>query len=249
MVNLKYARKYVAIKAGNTRLNMPDTIQWLSVILLVFLFNNASTEAFSSQFYHRQQYQFDGLLICSNGRPFSRGALISSRKSFSRLNMALKKDSAFDNAQKLESVKSAVVGALAGGVALTPLALLHDTVFGEYAGIVNGAAQWEFDTDMGSLQAALFAIVYRYCIREDENPMLNQGIIGAFVLVRVLSKIRVPSYCSYAPLDCGEPLGYFDWNMLSQAGWAGVESAALFGVAALAMDYCFSRDIISKFRS
>jgi len=47
----------------------------------------------------------------------------------------------------------------------------------------------------------------------------------------------------------GEPLGYFDWNMLSQAGWAGVESAALFGVAALAMDYCFSRDIISKFRS
>ena len=39
-------------------------------------------------------------------------------------------------------------------------------------------------------------------IREDENPMLNQGIIGAFVLVRVLSKIRVPSYCSYAPLDC-----------------------------------------------
>lgn len=78
--------------------------------------------------------------------------------------------------------------------------------------------------------------------------MLNQGVIGAFVIVRVLSKIQIPAYCSAAPLDCGEPLGYFDWNTLSQAALSGVESAALFGGAALAMDYCFSRGIISKFR-
>jgi hypothetical protein len=86
-------------------------------------------------------------------------------------------------------------------------------------------------------------------IRDDNNPMLNQGVIGAFALVRTLSKVRVPSYCSFAPLDCGEPIGYFDWNMISQVGWGGAESAALFGVAALAMDYCFKRDIIKKFSS
>jgi hypothetical protein len=73
-------------------------------------------------------------------------------------------DDPFDNAQKFESVKSGVVGALAGGIALTPLALLHDTAFGAFSGIVNGPAQWEFDTDMGSIEAALFAIVYRYCV-------------------------------------------------------------------------------------
>jgi len=36
--------------------------------------------------------------------------------------------------------------------------------------------------------------------------------------------------------------------MLSQVAWSGIESAALFGVAAAAMDYSFSRGIVSKFR-
>ena len=32
--------------------------------------------------------------------------------------------------------------------------------------------------DMGSLQSALFAIVYRYCVREDDdNEMLNMGVM------------------------------------------------------------------------
>ena len=32
--------------------------------------------------------------------------------------------------------------------------------------------------DMGSLQSALFAIVYRYCVREDDdNDMLNMGVM------------------------------------------------------------------------
>jgi len=55
---------------------------------------------------------------------------------------------------------------------------------------------------MGSLEAALFAIVYRYAIRGDENPMLNQGVVGAFVFVRTLSRVQVPRYCSAAPLSC-----------------------------------------------
>jgi hypothetical protein len=66
----------------------------------------------------------------------------------------------------------------------------------------NGVAQWEFDTDMGLLESALFAIVYRYCVRTDDNAMLNQGVIGAFVVVRMLSRIQVPLYCVAAPLDC-----------------------------------------------
>ena len=42
-------------------------------------------------------------------------------------------------------------------------------------------------------------------IREDDNPMLNQGVIGAFAIVRVLSKVQVPDYCTFAPLNCKFP--------------------------------------------
>jgi len=156
-------------------------------------------------------------------------------------------DDAFSFGQRIESVKSGVVGALSGGIALAPISASHDILFGEGT-VANGLAQWEFDTDTGSLQAALFAIVYRYCIRQNINPMLNQGIISAFAAVRTLSKVQIPDYCGFAPLDCGSPLGYLDWNLLYQLTWGSLESFALFGVAASAMDYCFSRGIISKFR-
>lgn len=109
-------------------------------------------------------------------------------------------DDKFSFGQRIESIKCVVVGALSGGIALAPFTALHDIALGpEFS---NGVAQWEFDTDMGSLEAALFAIVYRYCIREDENIMLNQGVIGAFCVTRTLSRIRVSSYCTAAPLDC-----------------------------------------------
>ena len=39
-------------------------------------------------------------------------------------------------------------------------------------------------------------------VRQDDNPMLKQGVVGAFILVRVLSKIQVPTYCTAAPLSC-----------------------------------------------
>mmetsp|Transcript_6098 Transcript_6098/g.7087 ORF Transcript_6098/g.7087 Transcript_6098/m.7087 type:complete len:226 (-) Transcript_6098:119-796(-) len=154
----------------------------------------------------------------------------------------------FSFAQRVESIKTGVVGLFAGGIALTPVAAIHDIVFPGDS-IPGGAAQWEFDTDMGSIQCALFAIVYRYCVREgeDTNEMLGMGVIGAFAVVRTLSRVRVSSYCSYAPLDCGEPLGYFDWDMIQQAAFSGLESAVMFGATAAAMEYCYKRRIISRF--
>ena len=143
--------------------------------------------------------------------------------------------------QRIESTKTAVLGLLSGGILSTPFIALHDIP-------AYGAPSWEFDTDMGSLQSALFAIVYRYCIREDDdNEMLNQGVVGAFVVTRTLSRVRVPLYCSAAPLDCGDPLGYLDYDMLQQLVLNGLESVALFGGAALAMEYAYSNKWISKF--
>lgn len=106
-------------------------------------------------------------------------------------------DAKFGFGARIESIKCVVVGALSGGIALAPFSLVKDLV---YSG--QSVAQWEFDTDMGALEGALFAIVYRYCIREDTNPQLKDGVVGAFLLTRTLSRVQVPSYCSAVPLDC-----------------------------------------------
>lgn len=153
----------------------------------------------------------------------------------------------FTFAQKIESTKAGVVGLLTGGVAVTPFHLLHDVLLPGDT-IPNGFAQFEFDTDMGSIMSALFTIVYRYCVREGEeqNEMLPMGVIGAFGIVRTLSRVRVSTMCSAAPLDCGPPIGYFNWDMLGQVILSGLESVALFGSAAYAMEYCFQKQWIKR---
>lgn len=151
------------------------------------------------------------------------------------------KNDKFSFYQRVESTKTALVGLLSGGLVSTPIIALHD--------IPNyGLASWEFDTDMGSLQSALFAIVYRYCIRQnDDNAMLNMGVVGAFIFVRTLARIRVPTYCTAAPLDCGDPFGYFDYDMIGQLILNGMESVALFGGAAYAMEVAYRKGWITKF--
>ncbi len=158
-------------------------------------------------------------------------------------------NSKFSMGQRIESVKAGIVGLITGGLALAPFAAIHDVMMPDDS-IVNGPAQWEFDTDTGALAAALFAIVYRYCVRDGEqrNEMLQLGVIGAFVVVRTAARIRVPIYCSEAPLDCGEPFGYFDYDMIQQAIGSGLESIVMFGAAALAIEYCSDRKIIKRFR-
>ena len=45
----------------------------------------------------------------------------------------------------------------------------------------------------------------------------------------------------------GDPIGYFDWSMIQQGALSGIESIALFGAVASAMDFCFDKKLISKF--
>lgn len=117
-------------------------------------------------------------------------------------------DEKFGFTQRIESIKSLVIGGLAGSVAVAPIAALNDLWLrnamssSASVAIVNAVSQWEFDTDMASFQAGLFAICYRYCVRKDENPQLGSGVVAAFALTRTLSRVVVPSYCSAIPLDC-----------------------------------------------
>lgn len=152
--------------------------------------------------------------------------------------------------ERFQSSLAGIVGLFAGGVAVTPITALHDILLpGET--ITNGVAQWEYDTDTGSIAAALFAIVYRYSVREGEekNTLLPIGVIAAFVIVRAVSRVRVSYYCDSVPLYCGNPIGYFDWDMLGQMLFSGLEGAVLFGATAAAIEFCYDKGYISRIDS
>lgn len=145
----------------------------------------------------------------------------------------------FGGAQRLESLKAAALGAASGGLACAPVALVA-------AGF--DLATWEFDVDTLALASALFAITYRYTVREDASPMLRQGAVGAFALSRAGAAVRVPDTCAPAPLRC-EPYGlYLDPTMLAQGAAAALVGACAFGAAAAAVDYACTRGWLRRVR-
>lgn len=170
------------------------------------------------------------------------GPIPPKRRIRTHISASSSDDAKFGFGQRIESIKTLAVGGLVGPIAILPLSALHEFVL-----LPSTTAQWEFDNDAASLTAGLFAIVYRYAVRKDDNPQLQSGVVGAFVLTRTLARVQVPTYCLPIPLNCGDPLHYLDWNMLYQLGVNFVESYVLFGAAAAAVNYCFYRNIISKF--
>jgi len=151
--------------------------------------------------------------------------------------------------ERIESGKAAVVGAVVGSVCFAPVDLAFQILLDHGGGPTSPLAQWEFNTDAAGLCSALFAVVYRYAVREDANPQLKDGCVGAFVLVRTLATVRVPDGCAALPLSCGPPLGYLDWSMLGQIAQGGIESAAAFGATAMAIEILAARGLLGKFPS
>jgi hypothetical protein len=166
------------------------------------------------------------------------------REKSSILRGSKQNDEKFGLRQRFASVQCLVLGATVGSLSQAPVSLLHDVVF--HAG---GLAQWEYDTDMAAITGGLFAIVYRYCIREDtSNPQLNQGVISALILTRTLPQVQIPSYCQAVPLNCADaPLYILDGNVLQQLVWCGLESWFLFTGTAMAMDMAMEKGYIIRF--
>lgn len=172
-------------------------------------------------------------------------SLHSERRALSSILRGSKQDDEkFGIRQRFASVQCLILGAIVGSVAQAPISFLHDTVFQ-----AGGLAQWEYDTDMAAITGGLFAIVYRYCIREDtSNPQLNQGVISALILTRTLPQVQIPSYCQAIPLNCDDaPLYILDGNVLQQLIWCGSESTLLFAGTAMAMDMAMEKGYIIRF--
>jgi hypothetical protein len=134
-----------------------------------------------------------------------------------------------ENAEKLESVKTALVSLVAGGVATLPFSLVLGTISGF-------GATWEFETDGLALTLPLFGLVYRYAIRKDKNPQLRAGVMGAFAITRAVSLVDVDASCSSIPLHCESVFILFTSGMLLQGLSRLIESYIAYYGSALAID-------------
>lgn len=143
-------------------------------------------------------------------------------------------------ADRIESVKSAVISAIGGSASFTPVALIMGLV-GDFD------AKWEFSQDSLGVSLFLFGIIYRYTIRKDKNEQLKFGAVGAFAIVRALAMTNPPLECSSLPLNCGGPFYIFTWSMLFSGLAELIESLVAFGGAAACLEFCFSKNILQKF--
>jgi hypothetical protein len=169
----------------------------ISLFLLLVLIGHASS-AFSSQRLTSHAAQRSSR-VAHRKRSFNRNPPLSSSEPDLRICLSGTNDSEpakFGLKQRVESIKCLAIAGLSGSVAMAPVSALRNAV------LSGSLSQWEFDTDMGSLEAGLFGIVYRYCIREDENSQLSSGCVGAFAIVRTLSRIETSTSCSAIPLAC-----------------------------------------------
>jgi len=141
-------------------------------------------------------------------------------------------------AKRAESGKAAVVALLSGSTAALPFLLLDPGAF------VSPA--WEFQADGLALMLLLFGVVYRYAVRTDSNPMLKQGVVGAFVVTRSWALITPASTCDVLPLSCGAPLGYFNWDMILSGTFNALETGAACAAAAFALELCFTKGLIQR---
>jgi hypothetical protein len=129
-----------------------------------------------------------------------------------------------------ESAKTAFIGFLAGGIAVSPITYLHNFIIpGEI--ITNPLSQFEFDTLTGAISGAAFAMLYRYFVQEEKDDMLANGVIAAFVIAKTFSRVKVSYYCD--GLVCGDPV---DFSMFQQSLLGGVENVILFVAVAIAIE-------------
>ncbi|MEM8807942.1 MAG: hypothetical protein AAGF01_18125 [Cyanobacteria bacterium P01_G01_bin.38] len=129
--------------------------------------------------------------------------------------------------ERIESIKAGLIAAIAGG--LTTLFFWSIKItFTD----VSLAPESILAIAITIFCAFLFGITYRYIIRQDANPHLRSGALGAFALVRGLSQIEA---------TWGDAL-----PLMSYAAMLG-ESFGLFAIAKLALDWAIGREFVKPF--
>ena len=146
--------------------------------------------------------------------------------------------SRFTAAERVESLKAAALGgACAGIVSIGLLAtsrFLTQGTLTSLLGLSSGLAKLTLliNVAIATLSGALFALTYRYAVRQDENPQLKVGVVFAFALVRGLAQV-----------DAGSALAQNFWPFLRACG----ESLLIFGLGAIALSFAAQQRWILPF--
>ncbi|WP_204139806.1 hypothetical protein [Halomicronema sp. CCY15110] len=146
--------------------------------------------------------------------------------------------SPFTPAERIESAKVAIAGGLVAGFIGLAWLLLSRYAQAEvsWAGLRGG---WSLanltllvNGEIAALSGSLFALTYRYAIRQDDNPQLRSGVVLAFTLVRGLAEV-----------DASSAIAQHFWPFFT----AGGESFLLFGGCAIALNFAFAQQWLKLF--
>ncbi|MBD2257761.1 hypothetical protein [Pseudanabaena sp. FACHB-2040] len=150
-------------------------------------------------------------------------------------------ESSFSPAERLESLKAAVLTGFNAGVVAALLLVAHRTQsLGWAAAFASttaaGLSGWGFwvGVAISAFSGSLFGLTYRYAVRRDSNPQLKLGVVLAFVLVRGLAQV-----------DIGSALAQRGWPFLA----ALTESLLLFATAGILLDLALQNHWIKPFGS
>lgn len=132
--------------------------------------------------------------------------------------------SSTETLERLESLKTGIVGSIASGVAFLLLTLLHAQLVSSLPISVTSSQTLHLliSGSIALLSGFLFSVTYRYVIRQDKNPQLKSGAIMAFGLIRGLAQAE-------NQLNNQLPL----W----QLGIPIAESLLLFAIVAFCVDW------------
>ena len=146
--------------------------------------------------------------------------------------------SQFTAAERLESLKAGALGGICAGVVSGSLLLGNRFLaqgtpppFGE---LTTGLAGLTLGVNfaIALLSGSVFALTYRYAVRQDENPQLKAGVVLAFTLVRGLAQV-----------DAGSAIAQKFWPFLTACG----ESFLIFGLTAFALTLATQRRWLTAF--
>lgn len=136
------------------------------------------------------------------------------------------------DAERVESGKVAGVSGIMGFLAGLPFFSLAEDLDGLEMAVSAGIVV---------VSCAVFGLTYRYAVRRDlSNTQLRAGCIAAFALVRCLAQVdAIRLFADLPHHDLAQ--------QLLQGGLFAAESVAVFGFAAVGLEYCFQRGIVSPF--
>jgi hypothetical protein len=134
---------------------------------------------------------------------------------------------ALTDADRMESLKGAVVAGFAAGGVATALLLAHRVAAVGWGGAIQtltagllGSSFW-ISAAIAGLSGGLFGITYRYAVRQETNLQLKAGVVLAFSLVRGLALVNgAAAICAWG----------WPWAV------AIAENLLIFGSAALSLE-------------